>query len=983
MRLAVGERFQRRLNELGSPTSPTSESSMHPLPQPLARHFASTGVAMSQSVGLLNHPGTQLEMPNAYTFATAPIATFPASTTWINHDRLPEQKELERTDLAFREQVISDAQLFRTVHVNLLVLLLASPVLFLFIFAITPLISGIMVVGGAATLTLLLLVMDVIRAKLTRDRILRAFALPLIATVIAGIAALAASSRLSIAAFASLVAIVAVWRLGGAPFQFFAEWIWTYPRLKPETRDTREGLKSKPDLALLAALLLFSLFVPLVSNATACVGVASAATFVFFRNGRDVRHVRLALEILARYLCYGMASSGAPGIWRPALSIGARRVRARVPIALIISALGVSLCGYYPVDALRPWTEFIKSSRAIDSQTEDIGLAPGEYREWSSFAARPAEWVAPSVVVTAENPNYIWFYALQLLAALCIPCLVTLAVFRKPLQECLDLRARVEGGTDSAETEFPGLDVDDRAELQWYWDRLAGSTQSYVEPFGRTVYEAEHFIVGVDSHLQMPVLFSSTIWAEHIYIVGGSGTGKTSLALMPLLIQIARGPAPRSGLAPKRSPMLILDLKGDMALFHTARLEAERRRKELGIDDSTPEGRADPRCAFRFFTPEQGRTTHYFNPFLSFSTSSLSIIQVCQLMLESLSLWHGEGYGRSHFSRLARMILLKALSGRTPPKSFEELHEVIVQMTGRSISEPLELLSVVEALTQYEALATSKRIDDPASAIHMPSVLEHNQIVYFFLPAAIESVSVREIGKLALYSLLAAAIDRKRSGKEMRDCAVFIDEFQRITGQGFTVILEQAREFRIGLILCNQSINDLVTPDSDLRPAVLTNTRYRQYFSIADYATASELSRMSGEHARFERSWSTSYSANGTTYGESVSPTVTARLSISDILRASDHPLDSIIVVPRGDGLTQFGGLAFTVRTVWPITREEYDRRRHLPWPEMDQYAKAGMVIASKGPRQVEKERTERMAADLSQAVAEQLAKFMKPEGSA
>ena len=48
------------------------------------------------------------------------------------------------------------------------------------------------------------------------------------------------------------------------------------------------------------------------------------------------------------------------------------------------------------------------------------------------------------------------------------------------------------------------------------------------------------------------------------------------------------------------NPMLILDLKGDEAMFSCVRDEARRSKRE-----------------FLFFTPEKGKASHRFNPFLS------------------------------------------------------------------------------------------------------------------------------------------------------------------------------------------------------------------------------------------------------------------------------------------------------------------------------------------------------------------------------
>ena len=128
-------------------------------------------------------------------------------------------------------------------------------------------------------------------------------------------------------------------------------------------------------------------------------------------------------------------------------------------------------------------------------------------------------------------------------------------------------------------------------------------------------------------------------------------------------------------------PMVIIDLKGDPALFHTVRLEAEERRRQLGITDPR-----DPRYAFRFFTSEKGKATHHFNPFQSLESSSRSLIQICHLFLDSLSLSHGEGYGRSYYSRKNRHLLYEALEAEPRPRSFEARYERLAARAKRQDS---------------------------------------------------------------------------------------------------------------------------------------------------------------------------------------------------------------------------------------------------------------------------------------------------------
>lgn len=382
------------------------------------------------------------------------------------------------------------------------------------------------------------------------------------------------------------------------------------------------------------------------------------------------------------------------------------------------------------------------------------------------------------------------------------------------------------------------------------------------------------------------------------------------------------------------NPMLILDLKGDEAMFHCVRDEARRAKRE-----------------FFFFTPEQGKASHRFNPFLSMESKNRSPIQLCQLMLDALSLNHGEGYGKSYFSSQSRTLLLDAINHASCPRTFPDLYQTLVKLCDQGdYQEAFELLATIQTLTQYPQLVVTPEyeIKLPHQVIHMPRVLERNQIVYFWLPSAVESVSTREIAKLGLFALMSAAIDRDRARLPRHQAYVFIDEFQRIAGENFNVLLEQARSFGLALILANQSQSALNTPAGDLRPAVRSNTRVKMFFSVSDHDDVKLLSETSGEEVQLLRSFSASESSNGNSsntvgFTEAMKP----RLSTKDIRRISDHPRDFILHVSRGSGYSQFYGLPLPVRTEWPMTKERYMSYKNADWPEIEEFEEAARAVAA------------------------------------
>jgi hypothetical protein len=436
-------------------------------------------------------------------------------------------------------------------------------------------------------------------------------------------------------------------------------------------------------------------------------------------------------------------------------------------------------------------------------------------------------------------------------------------------------------------------------------DRLQSSTHSARDSFGNEVREAEHLFMGFEPQQYFPILLDRQLLLEHCYIVGRAGAGKTSLGIMPLLIQLIRGYQTPSGRSAP-VPIVVLDLKGDPALFHTVKAEAERRGQQ-----------------FRFFTTEKALASYRFNPFRGLRSESRTLPQLVQLVLDSLNLNHGQGYGRQYYSQRSRMLLSQALQLSPPPETFLELYKAVMKLAQsdkKGFHDAFELIATIETLTHYPQLITTpgQELTNPEKVIHLPNVIENSDVVYFWLPAALESISIREIGKLVLFNLHTAAMDRQRHG-HTKQVYLFVDEFQKLAGENLQGILQQARSHGIAAILANQSIRDLRQPDFDLGPTVRTNTRVKLYFSLSDPDEVRGLSYMSGEEIQFLPD----------NEEESFKP----RLTVNDILAVSDHPLQYILQVVQGSGYTQFGGFPVPVQTWWPLTKETYAKRSRAPWP--------------------------------------------------
>lgn len=1001
-----------------------------------------------------------IPMDGAIVLERFPLAYSPGTSTQINHDRLPTPQETRDMSLAFRRDPFPHQrnaaffQLFAWIPLGLFILLLGC-------LALTRLLPFQFGIGLAGLASFVGLIWFARARALTPRWIAVALAVPALAVTVAyGISEIIHNRIAITIALAVPTAIIFLWR-ASRPLDFASEWIFTHPRLRPETRKRERGqLKLRPSWWVPVTCIAIAVVLPRYSTAAAMLAIIAVCLVACLRNRPWSLRLTEARELFGRYLTYGTDDAGAPGVWSPRESPLARRLTMYLLLGSLFFTFGTGLTLYLPWDIARsafmrmvvydvvsvkqlhrvfPSAQPIHPHSApvpLSTQVRRPGLRPLQdddertlrlarelqaaalaaeaedtrYRSqyvhnyitpyWRDVIGdRPYSWFF-GMIAAAVNGRVLalWSLPVAFLFALLIPNLVLLATYHRALS-ALAIAWRRTASHDGYDSQ------PERTEWEWYVDRIAPSEHAATDPvLGTTIREQYHLFLGVEPHAAFPVLLNRALLNQHAYIVGQTGSGKTSLGLMPLLIQVLRADRdrPNCGEGP---PIVVLDLKGDPALFHTVRLEAEARRTRLGA-----EGDDDPRSAFVYFTPEPNRSSFFFNPFRSMDSAHRSPMQLCELVLDSLGLSHGEGYGRSYYTRLNRMLLLEALKHPSRPRSFNKLYTVLDQIVKsegkRGDSQTLfELAATIKSLSGYTRLATDDRDLPPHRTIHLPRVLEHGQVAYFWLPAATESVSVREIGKLALYSLLTAAIDRQRDGAEPREIYVVIDEFQRLAGENFRVILEQARSFGIRVILANQSISDLKTPDTDLRPTIRTNTRVKMHFSVNDPSEADDLIAMSGDELFESNSHNltlpSSYYVGGlrgdhNVLSQGVNWHVTGRtdsfglkprLMKNDVITASDHPLEFILHISQGSGYTQFGGVPLPVRTLWPISAQDFAERSSMPWPTLDPAAEDPEPAQDRPPQAIDKDaRAEfiKRHRETATAVTEALWKLLKPlEGTA
>jgi hypothetical protein len=502
-------------------------------------------------------------------------------------------------------------------------------------------------------------------------------------------------------------------------------------------------------------------------------------------------------------------------------------------------------------------------------------------------------------------------------------------------------------------------------------DRLLDSTYEVKTAHG-LVRERDHLFLGMAMAGRYPVLLDRRILREHAWFLGDSGTGKTARGIAPIVSQLIRSNAkvrPRTGDEP--CSVVLIDMKGDPALFHGMKIEAEA----AGVP-------------FRWFTSTPGQSTYVFNPILQSYVQNVNHEQFAGNLLQAMGLEYGTDYGRAYFSYINRNVLSPVLKAHGYNiKSFRQLKRCIAEQRSRSGGKLIEgfdrkeaekanhLLGVIDSLSTFEALNAAPGDKYPRevfeNAIDMGRALETPQVLYFNLPTLIGASSGKEIGRLALFSLLSTAVDRRVRRQKTVQCFVFIDEFQQLVSDKISIFLEQARFANLGVLLANQHRGQLQTHGVDILNTVDT-VAFKMTFGASGAEAREAMVKSSGEILFHTQNWGSSqnWSQLGSTVkweveteermgargnriknitttdttiiseaeGAGVSETslenIGPRIRPNDVAKMSDHPDLAEVHITRGKGFSRFGGLPFFIATQFHISQQEFTRRDEgLDWP--------------------------------------------------
>ncbi len=318
-----------------------------------------------------------------------------------------------------------------------------------------------------------------------------------------------------------------------------------------------------------------------------------------------------------------------------------------------------------------------------------------------------------------------------------------------------------------------------------------------------------------------PVHWSEPDRQNHAYIVGQTGTGKTTLLRSMIAADMQRG-----------AGMLVIDPHGD--LFHDLLgLIPEDRIKDVVVLDPTDR---DHVVGLNLLECAREEEMHFIAKEIG------SIIQ--RLILDK----HGPGAAEwmgPIFSTHMQMNLLLAMSNPADPGTLVEYHEIFnggefwKRWLPLQSSDPKLSRWVEQTLpkTDYLKRGTDNNISlgewistkfddfvfDPRmrnifgqkrSTINLRQIMDDGKILLVNLAKGqLTELNAHFLGMVLLAKLQAAAMSRADIPVDSRrPFYVYVDEFQSITTENFISLLSEGRKFGVRLVLANQFLSQISNP---------------------------------------------------------------------------------------------------------------------------------------------------------------------------
>ena len=425
------------------------------------------------------------------------------------------------------------------------------------------------------------------------------------------------------------------------------------------------------------------------------------------------------------------------------------------------------------------------------------------------------------------------------------------------------------------------------------------------------------YFLALDDRRQK-VTIPATKMTEHIHILGGSGSGKTSLAVMPLCLQAIQ----------KGSAVMVIDFKGDKQTIHLLEQEAKKKGKKFFLFS---------------LNGEIGAGCNTYNPLASGTVLS----KVERIMTALLLVFDGAAKFYSYVQQSTFIELLKALDKENVKYTISDIYTILnnpnlfTRLTGDRLSEQ-QIRGLTAALTPFVEIS---QINDLEPDIDLLTILNNGDVCYFDLQSAETPQVAASLGKMIAMDLQALAAKRNQLSCS---ATIAIDEFQNMACEAFGNIISKLRSANFAFVLSNQTMGDLRAVSPAFLNTVSTNTATKILFNVEDPGDIAYFAQRAGHVLQTVKSQGKTRRLQGQDLGSMFQLNPPAQTTnqnnvsenISDIETPLIHP-NVVARLPFGKTLIFIRGEVTVLGNhVHLLSKTEKDALERKPYPRPEQRKK-------------------------------------------
>lgn len=293
------------------------------------------------------------------------------------------------------------------------------------------------------------------------------------------------------------------------------------------------------------------------------------------------------------------------------------------------------------------------------------------------------------------------------------------------------------------------------------------------------------------------ILIEEAMLNHHLHVLGPTGSGKTSLVILPLSRQAIE----------KGRGCCFIDFKGDEVFKRYVQQKAEEKGKK-----------------FYYFSIDPNESSIGYNPLSSGDIHS----KVDRIMSALELIYQGPAGFYSNVQAMAFVELLKEVIEDKKEINFSSVKKALenphfLRRIDVSAQEVKGLLAAISWIGGLEVITRDE--------LNLAKIIKNGDIVFFALKSQINTRLAEAIGRMLVIDLKSQASLRKESDPPY---FIFIDEFQNLASPHFVDVISKVRSANFCLVLSNQSRGNLSSVSPAFENAIFTNTATKVIFMQED-----------------------------------------------------------------------------------------------------------------------------------------------------